>query len=107
VPRVRVREPPRQLRRLGDPDALPDHDARLAGARLAGQYLDRPVHERAAVQREPDAERLRELAGTGAELLVARDPAALSHQLDPVHRLERADQHRRPHALVLGHGVQQ
>ncbi len=104
---VRVAKAPRQIRSLRDPDALPDHDARLAGPGLALEQLDRPVDQRAGVEGQPDPERLCELARARAEVLEARRPAALAHLLDAVDRLERADQHRGPHPLLLRHRVQQ
>ena len=47
-------------------------DDRAASGSAGGQDLDRPARERRAVQVEPDAERLGELAGARAEVLVAR-----------------------------------
>ena len=66
-----------------------------------------PSTSERAVQRQPDAERLRELAGARAEVLVACHAAATAHELDAVHGLERPDQHGRPDPLLLGHRVQQ
>ena len=107
VTAVRVAEAPGQFGGPRDPDALAGRDPRRAGAPLASQHLDRAVDQRAPVEREPDPERLGELAGPRAELALATHPAAGAHLVDAVERLERADQDRRPDALLLRNGVQE
>ena len=100
-------EPPRQLRRLGDPDPRPDDDLDVlpAGRRRLDRH--RPDRKVGRVVLERDAERLCELARARAQVLEPLEAAALAHVLDALQRLERAEQHRRPHALGLGHGVEQ
>ena len=73
----------------------------------AGSIEIGPAVEVGAVEVELDAERLRELARPRAEVLDALEAAARAHQLDPLERLERPDQHRRADALRLADGVEQ
>src|SRR6185437_9565047 len=94
-------------------------DVAVAGGGEAPGQLDgmrdadasAPARERAAVLVEPDAERLCELAGPGAEVVIARgqaadEPAPDAHLLDPVDGRERADQHGGADAFVLADGVE-
>jgi len=75
------------------------------------------VREVRSVVLERDAERLRELAGSRAQVAIAHTAGAavarsraarapLAHQLQAGERRQRADQHRGAHALGLAHGVQ-
>ena len=98
---------PRQLDGLGDPDALAAEDPRIAPGRPARVDDERPGGEVEAVVAQLDPQRLRELAGPGAELLLALHAAPRAHQVDPGERLQGADQHRGPHAGGLADGVQQ
>ena len=79
--------------------------ARAAGSRACSSIG--PSTSELPFSSRPMPERLGELAGAGAEVLDALEAAARAHQLDPVERLERPDQHRRADVLGLRHRVQQ
>ena len=66
-----------------------------------------PLSSEPAVQRQAHAERLRELARPRAEIALGHRSTAHSHQVHAVDRLERADEHRGPHPLLLAHRVEQ
>ena len=101
----RDREPPLELHGAGDPDPAGRLDRQLAAAAFADRH--RPAAQVAAVVGQPHSERLGELAGTGAEVLEPFAPAPRAHQLDPLERLERANQHGRSDTLRLADGVQE
>ncbi len=104
VAAVGVAEAPGQLRRLRDPDPRAFGEPGLRRPRLD---LDRAFGQKAAVELQADLQRLRELAGTGAQVLWARQAAPLSHQLESLQRLQCPDEHRGSGSLVLAHGVEQ
>jgi hypothetical protein len=84
------------------------HLVRRLQPRLARRAnRDRPAREVAVVVQQPDRERHGELARARAEILAAVQPAALAHPPHPAQRLQRADQHRGAHALLLADRVQQ
>ena len=72
-----------------------------------GSTASGPPSSETPFRSRPTAERLRQLAGTGAEVLKALDATATTHHVDARHGLERADQHGRRIALRLGDEVQQ
>src|SRR6185437_2102566 len=104
-------EAPGQLDGMRDADASADRYVGVAPTIGATADANGPARERAAVLVEPDAERLCELAGPGAEVVIARgqaadEPAPDAHLLDPVDGRERADQHGGADAFVLADGVE-
>ena len=104
---ARRAEAPRQLGCLGDPDALVDDDLDVSPRPRPRREHDRPDREVAAVVLELDVERLGELPGTRAQALEALQATPLAHQLDPLQRLERPDQHPGADPFGLADGVQQ
>ena len=85
-------EPPGQLDGVGDADPRAGDDLRRR-RRRAWLHPDRPVLEARPFRSRQMPERLGELSGTGAQVLQPLEPAARAHLLEPVDRLERADQH--------------
>ena len=76
-------EAPRQLDRLGDPDARADVERAAPPSRArAARCGSGPSSSEVRVELEADAERLGELARAVAQLLVARDAPARAHDLD-------------------------
>ena len=109
VARAARAEAPRQLGRLGDADARPDRRAPAppspAPRRAAAPA--RPARSRLVVV-QLDVERLGELAGPGAEVLLAlAGRGARASASSAGQRLERADQHRGADALRLADDVEQ
>ena len=105
-PAVDRGEAPRQLGGLRDSDPPARDDLDIPPRRRPAGDHDRPSDQVGAVELESDPQRLRELARPRAQVLDALDAAALAHQLDPLDRLERADQHRGADALGLADRVQ-
>jgi hypothetical protein len=100
-------EAPVEVHGLGDADAPADVDRRRLPPRSARLDADRTVEQRGPVEVEADAERLGELARPVAQLRVARDGAAGAHDLDPVERLQGADEDGGAGVLVVADGVEQ
>jgi len=107
VDAVGVADAPRQIDGVGDSDPLPHRQSRRLNAGRPRQQLDRAVLQRGAVQVQPDAERLGELARPRAEVLRALEAAPRAYAVEPLERLQRPDQHRGAHALVLRDRIQQ
>ena len=84
-----------------------DGDRRLGAGLARARSGSGPSWRLVPFEPERDRQRLRELARPRAELLAARTPATAPHQVQPLDRLERADQHGGPDALRLANGVQQ
>ncbi len=83
--------------------------ARICGSRQARRAWpdhDRPGGKVETVVVEPDTERLRELARSGAELGVAPHAPARAHLGEPRDWLQRADQDGGPDSGRLTDGVQ-
>ena len=74
---------------------MPIRGVTTTAGRLAGgdDPRARAAH-REAVLVPGDTQRLTELPGPGAELAVGLDATALPHRREPLHRLERAEEHR-------------
>ena len=66
-----------------------------------------PVEQVGVVVVELDVERLGQLARAAAEVLCPLQSAPGAHDLEPLERLQRADQHRGADALVLADRVEQ
>ena len=99
-------EPPRQLGRLGDPDPRPATISTAPSPAAAAR--SRSAREQVgAVEVELDVERLGELARAVAEVLARGAPRRSRIALEPVERLQRADQHRGADALGLADRVEQ
>jgi hypothetical protein len=89
--------------RLADSDAWPgDH----LGLVVALVQLEWGLVERQPVVLARDAERLAETARAGAEEARVIEPAPLTHRVDAVGRLERAQQDCGRHTLVAADEVQ-
>src|SRR5271165_7248306 len=91
--RLREAEPPRRVGALGVADTPPRCDA--LAARRAAQRERRLIERQAVMRRTGDRERLTNAPGAGAELHEVGQSSARGHDLDPVGRLERADENRR------------
>ena len=78
-----------------------------AGRRGSRGSDDDRISDRGPVQVQPDAERLGQLARSRAEVLGPLESPPRAHEVEALERLERADQNRRAHALLLADRVQQ
>ena len=121
VPTARGAEPPRQLGGARDPDPAVADDLHVAPPRRAPRDDDRAGAQVGLVVFELDVERDRQLARPRAQteiavtrmrtaisyLALGAHPAAPPHQLQTRDRLQRPDEHRRPHPLGLADGVEQ
>ena len=68
--------------------------------------LERRAVERQAVVVAGDPERLAEAPGAGAEEALLLEPAPGAHRLEPLRRLERANEHRARDAFLLADEVE-
>ena len=80
------------------PIRVPDDRLDVLPARRRRLDRDRPRGEVGRVVLERDAERLGELARPGAQVVGRSSPRRGAHVVEPLERLERADQHRRADA---------
>ena len=100
-------EAPRQLDGLRDADPRAGDELDVAPGGGRGAIATGPAARSSPLRSSSIASACVSLPGPEHSSASATEPAPLAHQLDPVERLERADQHRGADALRLADGVEE